>query len=62
MFQEKEELLGLSESGHRLADCTAGSTASPSVLVPASVVSNRVWAEHDFEKLTLHWLSGVLVG
>lgn len=62
VFQEKEELLELSESGHQLADCTTGSPASPSMPVPASLVLNRVWAEQDFETLTLHWLSGVLMG
>lgn len=62
VFQEKEELLGLTESGHQLADCTAGNPASPSMPVPASLVSDRVWAEQDFETLTLHWLSGLLTG
>lgn len=45
----KQELFGFRESGHQLVDCTAGSPASPSTLVPGSVVSKQLCAEQDFE-------------
>lgn len=45
----KQELFGFRESGHQLVDCTAGSPASPSMIVPGSVVSKQVCAEQDFE-------------